>query len=517
MNRQKLKFLISNTAPDDQRLTVMRRDFSGGINTRQHASKIGDTQVEDITNWETMVAGETSKQKGTTLIEDLGDDNAGTGAFGFQPMGGANELLVTHGQKLEGWVGSSTFTEHSTSLTDSLPVTMIKVTCSGANGDVVILYDGGVAYQMLQNHNVTALADDNTGCPLTNALTFYRNRVWALKDNLLYWSAALPSTYAAQFDRATHVYSMTVGAERGIVGVRDMGLLCFGADAVYGINPSVVPAATDLPEKILDIGCIASNTICQVADDVFFLASDGVRGVFRSQQDKLQMGESFPLSFNLKTQYDSISWNYISKACATYYDNKYLLALPVNSSTHNNQVWVYYPATKSWTVIDDWCVGAWAKVQFSGEERLFYIDSSDDMVYRAFYGNNNNSEAITSIFIGREEDFGQPLVTKVGGEIEIEAEAAGSGNTLVVSVAVDGGNFQLLGTLDLISSTAPILPIDLPFDLGDSYVVRQKLHLDSLGRWRTLQVKIVNSDDNTDPIVFYGYCLVSFAEEFEDE
>jgi hypothetical protein len=301
------------------------------------------------------------------------------------------------------------------------------------------------------------------------------------------------------------------------VGVRDMGLLCFGADAVYGINPSITPAATDKPEKLLDMGCVAGNTVVIVADDAFFLSTDGVRGVFRTQQDKLQMGQSFPLSYPLKNQYDVISWAYISKACATYFDNKYLLALPVNSSTYNNQVWVYYPASSSWAVIDGWNVGAWAKVKINGEERLYYIDSNDGVVYRAFYGNNNNGTAITATLISREEDCGQPLVHKNGGEIEIEADVAGSGNLLTVSTSVDGGNFVTLDTIDLTSTTAPVLPVILPFTLADSFIVRKKMHFDILGKWRTLQIKIENTDDNTDPIIIYGYSIITFVEEYEGE
>ena len=94
---------------------------------------------------------------------------------------------------------------------------------------------------------------------------------------------------------------------------------------------------------------------------------------------------------------------------------------------------------------------------------------------------------------------------------------AGSGNSLLVEVALDGLNYQTLGTIDLSSSTAPVLPIDLPFTLTDSYIVREKLHLESLGRFRTIQIRVTNSDDNTDPIIFYGYNIVTFAEEYTNE
>ena len=517
MFRNKFKYLASISAPDDKQLYIIRRDFSGGINTRQHASKISDTQAVSLTNFDIGTTAQTQKQKGITLVQDLSTD-AGMGAFGFEPRGGTNELLVIHGTNLEGWTGSGVFTKHDTGFTTTLPTTMVKATCSGTNGDVVLISNGtDNVHQMLQSHAVSDLANDNTACPLTTVLTFYRNRVWALKSNILYWSAALPATYLAQFDRTTNNYNITVGTERAILGLRDLGIICFGEDAVYGINPAVTPAATDKPEKMLDIGCVAGNTVVQVADDVFFLSSDGVRGVFRTQQDKLQMGQSFPLSYPLKEEFDTISWAYISKACAIYFDNKYLLALPVNSSTYNNQVWVYYPASGAWTVINGWNVGAWATVKISGEERLYYIDSNDGVVYRAFYGNNNNGTAITSTFIGREEDVEQPLVYKNGGELEIEAEVAGSGNTFAIYVSVDGGNYQSLGTVNLALASAPVLPVTLPFTLADSYAVRTKFHFDNLGKWKTLQVKIENTDSNTDPIILYSYTIVTFQEEYENE
>lgn len=505
------------TAPDDGQLFVIRRDFSQGSNTRQHASRIGENQAETIECLDIGIAGQCKKMPGYTLVEDLGND-AGTGALGFEPRGGTNELLVTHGTKLEGWIGAGVFTEHDAGFTTNLPTTMIKVTCSGANGDVVLVSNGtDNVHQMLQDHTVTDVGDANADCPKTTVMTFFRNRVWALKDNLLYWSDALPASYDGAFDRTTNNFNVTVGTQKAIIGVRDMGLLCLGSDAVYGINPSIVPAATDKPEKILDIGCVADKTAIQVGDDVLFLAPDGVRGIFRTQIDKMQLGQSFPLSYALKNEFESISWTYIAKACAVHFDNKYFIALPVDSSTYNNEVWVYYPAQKSWIVIPDWNVGAWAKIKFNNEERLYAIDSNDGKVYRMWSGTNNNGSAITSTLISREEDGGQPLVKKNGGEVEIETTAAGSGNTLVVSISINGEAFQTLGTVDLTSTAAPTLPVNLPFSLADTYVIREKFHLDSFGPWRTLQLKIVNDDDNTDDIIVYGYSIITFAEEYEGE
>lgn len=84
-------------------------------------------------------------------------------------------------------------------------------------------------------------------------------------------------------------------------------------------------------------------------------------------------------------------------------------------------------------------------------------------------------------------------------------------------MAVDGGSFTVLGTVDLSSAGSPTLPIALPFALADQFIVRENLHLDSLGKWKTLQVMIENNEDNTDPIVISAYSIISFIEEYFNE
>jgi len=185
-----------------------------------------------------------------------------------------------------------------------------------------------------------------------------------------------------------------------------------------------------------------------------FLANDGVRGVFRTQQDKLQLGASYPLSFALKDRYDLISWGYIKNACAVFYDNKYVIALPTNNSTFNNEVWVYYPTTRGWTYITDWNIAAFAKVKFSGEEKLYAIDSTDASVYQVFSSYLNNGSAMTLKIESREEDFGQPLSYKVGGEVEVEARATEEAEVITVDAAIDEGAYENLGDLTLTGSVA---------------------------------------------------------------
>lgn len=507
---------------DDQALVVERQDFSNGINTRQAARQIGEKQAVEIINYDVSIPGEIRKDLGATLIEDLGNDPC-TGIFGFEPAGGANVLVVAHGQKLETWPGSSTFTERKTNFTTNLSTGMFKAEEQG-EGDVFMVGNGTdnwfrfapSDYSSPQDLGSTAGTGSDSP-PKSKVGVYYRNRFWVLKDNNAYFPDAYPADYSSAYDTVTNAFRMPVGPERAAIALRDQGIVFIGRDQIWGLNPSLIPdATTDKPEKILEIGCVAGKTAIQVADDILFLAKDGVRGLFRTQQDKIQAGQSFPLTYGLKTEFESINWAYAEKACAIYFDNKYLLALPTNSGTYNNQVWIYYPALGCWRIRDGWNVASFGTMKVNGEERLYYVDSTDGKVYRAFYGDTDNGEAILSTFIGREEDMGNKGQYKVGGEIEVSALTVNEASSINIYVSLDGQGFVLLGIFDVSSGTSPTLPVDLPFNLADNYTKFKKFHLDSFGRWRTIQVKVEDSIESSD-VVFYGYTIKTFLEEYENE
>ncbi|OPZ87268.1 MAG: hypothetical protein BWY74_03441 [Firmicutes bacterium ADurb.Bin419] len=347
-------------------------------------------------------------------------------------------------------------------------------------------------------------------------MTYYRNRVFALKSNLLYFSDAFPANYATAFDRVTNAFRIPTGTERAVLGIRDLGLIVMGSEQVWGINPSSTPAATDVPEKILDIGCAAGDTAVQVGDDVYFLAYDGVRGVFRTQQDKLQSGASYPLSYVLKDEVASINWTQVSKACAVYFDNKYFLSIAVDSSSYNNEVWVYYPATQGWMIITGWNIAAFAKLKVNGEERLYGIDSNDGSVYRLWFGSSDNGIAINYQEEGRKEDMGQPLVTKSGGVFKLRAFAAGDYD-ISVYVSIDDSEYSLLGTMNL-NGGGLTLPFTLPAQLSSTIILEDQFHLDALGPWRQIRFKIQhNALNGNDQIIFYDRVLTTYADEYQSE
>lgn len=508
-------------AKDDSPLYKITKDISGGINNRQHGSIIGDNQVTVLKNVELSVLGESSKRRGITELVDMGDGDKGTALHGFMPVGGTDLLIATHGQKLETITSAGSATERKTNFTASNDTTILSAAESGENDVVLVYVSGNNWFRMNQSFTFQDLGNTaGTGSdspPASGVALWFRQRLWILKSNLLYYSAPFPADFSTAFDTVNDAYKVDIGTEKALISIRDQGIVVMGQEATYGVNPSTTPDATDKVEKLLDIGCAEGKTAVQVGDDVLFLANDGVRGLFRSQQDKLQTGSSFPLSYPLKTQFEDINWAQISKARATFFDNKYLLALPTGSSTENNVVWVYYPSTNAWVIIEGWAVSDWAKIKFSGgEEKLYIIKNDDDVVLRAFSGYSDDGTAIQYLEEGRKEDFEKPLVTKCGGELRIKALAVGD-YELSVYAEIDDGGYNLLGTASLANS-APILPVSLPFVLGAETIVEKVFHLDSLGPFKQIRIKIEHNDTNgSDDIKVYERTVVTYADEYQSE
>jgi hypothetical protein len=520
----KIRILTSNPAPDDQRLNIIRRDASGGVNTRQEPTRLTENQFTALTNVDISTPGERTKRLGNLATADDVGNVGCKELFTYVRQGYSDFMALIEGTTLWTWTtGDTTWTSRKTNFTDTIQASIIACKESGLTPDDVFVVQNGtdnawrVHIDGSGNYAGDDLGDGNTSPPVTRVGCWYGNRLWYIKNDLLYYSDAYDEDYGGAFDRTTNIFRVQVGEEMALVPTRDMGIICFGKSAVWAIAPSTVPAVTDQPILITSsVGCIAEKSACVVGDDVYWLAQDGVRAVKRTVQDKVQLGAEFPVSYLIKDEIDDINWAYAYKACAVYFDNKYLIAVPTGASTYNNKVLVFYPALNAWTVITGWNVGSWSKYEVAGEERLYYGDSNNGQMYRAFVNYTDNGTAISYSEESRKEDFGQPLLEKNGGELEIETNMAGDYD-LTISTSIDGAAYEVLGTINLINTSAPVLPVALPFTLAGEKVLKQKFHLDGLGSFRTIQIKIENAEANTDEIKIYGINIVTFAEEYFNE
>jgi len=518
MLRNILQQISRSYLQDDPRLFVTRRDYSGGINTRQHPNQIGENQATVLTNIDLSIPGQRVKRKGSATIGNDVGNNACKAAYGFIVQGATDQMLMIEGTTL--WkktAEAGNWASVKADFTNTTYAKIFQIKESGISPDDIVVVQNGTdnPFRFLSDGTAQDLGSTaGTGTdspPKSLANAWYGNRWWILKNDLLYFSDAYDSDYSSAFDTVSNVYRVPVGDERAIVSTRNLGMIVLGQDGVWALQPSATPAATDQPVPIVtDEGCVAGDTAVVVADDVYYMSQSGVRALKRTEQDKVQMHSDLPISYPNKDEYDSINWAYIEKAKAVYFDNKYIIALPTGSSTTNNKVWVYFPATNGWSVIDGWNVGAWFKYKVSGEERLYYADSTNGQAYRAFTGYTDDSVAITMTEEGREEDFQQPMLWKMGGTLEVEAMGQGGVYNIAVYASIDGGSYSQLGTLLLENLSAPTLPENVPFTLAGEEYERGSFPLDSLGRFRTIKVKLTNNNVNVGDIKVLGHNITTF-------
>jgi len=256
-----------------------------------------------------------------------------------------------------------------------------------------------------------------------------------------------------------------------------------------------------------------------VGDAIFYFAQDGFRELSRTIQDKLQSGVSYPLSYQLKDAYDEISWGNISKLSMVYFDNRVLIAVPTGSDSFDT--WVYYPATTAWTVWTGLSPRCWAKYKVLGDERLYYGKHEDGTVYRMLYGwtdegtTTTNGTNIDMEEISRNEDVGQPMVYKRGGEVEVKMRAIGDYD-INVAIEFDENGYNVLGTLNLAGGLVTF-PTTFPVIFGDN-IKYGKFHLDQYERWRTAQLKIYySSGSGTSDVAILEHNITGFIEEYETE
>jgi len=104
-----------------------------------------------------------------------------------------------------------------------------------------------------------------------------------------------------------------------------------------------------------DIGCSARKSVVQAGGGVFFLSDSGVyflqpQPASAESMKLLTMAD--PISAPIDNVIQRINKNYAYRAVATYWNNRYYLAVPLDDSTVNNTVLVYNFILRQWESVD---------------------------------------------------------------------------------------------------------------------------------------------------------------------
>jgi hypothetical protein len=512
---------------DDQSMAIIRQDVSGGINNRVAGNAIKENQMLVMYNVDIGTPGETSRRPGSVITgNDTGEDDTIMALLAFVIQGGTDNLIRMHGQKLERWAQAGNWINIKNDFTaGATEIGLCACKESGLSPDDVFIVQDGVnnpwriaaaSWATQDLGNTAGTGSDSP--PKSTVMCWYANRLWVLKNDLLYPSDAYTPDYATAFDTTGMSFRVPVGPERGLIATRDTGIIVLGRDQIWGIMPSIIPAPdTDKPQPIItNHGVVSKKGYANTGDDLYYFAHDGFRSLKRTQQDKLSGGPELPISYPLEDEYNRINFAYIDRLSMEYYDSKIFISVPTSATTFDT--WVYFPATNGFIIIIGWAPSCWAKIKISGAEQLHYGKYGDDTVYRAWYGYTDegttgiNGTSINYQEEGRKEDAGQPLIKKQSGSVRIETEASGNWN-LTVYVSFDDGDYIPIGTINL-ANVSPTLPVNLPFTLSGTSIKRSVFHLDSYPAWYTMQLKIIsNENTGADGIKILSRGFITFPTE----
>jgi len=110
-------------------------------------------------------------------------------------------------------------------------------------------------------------------------------------------------------------------------------LVVFNRKSIHlmsGISGSLADVSTNVVTT--EIGCSARKSVVQVANQIMFLSDQGIYSVEFLDAYNLR-GTGTPISETIQPFIERINQDYVHLSCGVYFDNKYWIALPLNSES----------------------------------------------------------------------------------------------------------------------------------------------------------------------------------------
>lgn len=257
------------------------------------------------------------------------------------------------------------------------------------------------------------------------------------------------------YDQIANQFRITAGIADFTVAMQPFyedGMIVFNRNSMHlvsGVSGGL--ADTTVNELTREIGCLARKSIAQRGPEILFLSDNGVYSVSFLDQYNLR-GVDLPLSDAIQPTIDRINRSLASNAVGAYFDNRYFLAVPLDSTagegdaTGNNAILIYNFLNQAWESVDSVNDSRWNVLNFhiarSGDRNDLYavndlgglhkIDAADDDsdTLSIVPGESSTTVPISSRVVTRRYTMGG-LDRKRFSELQMQVE---SGN----SMASDG-------------------------------------------------------------------------------
>jgi hypothetical protein len=223
------------------------------------------------------------------------------------------------------------------------------------------------------------------------------------------------------FDRIGNQFRVSSGKSDYLVGLQPFtqdSIVAFNRKSIHlltGVSGSLTDVKTNVVTS--EIGASARKSIVQVANKILFLSDQGIYSVEFLDEYNLR-GTGIPISETIQPYIDRINQDYAQLSCGVYFNNRYWLAVPLDSAPGAGN------ATKLNTLIVYNFIN-------QGFESIDSVDSEDF--------------AIRELLVGREgAQNALYLTTEEGGLHKVDARDGGD----VVSLTAGSSDNE---SLDVIS------------------------------------------------------------------
>ena len=156
------------------------------------------------------------------------------------------------------------------------------------------------------------------------------------------------------YDQVYAQYRFNAGTSDFVVGLHSFAedrLLVFNRNSIHIVANTTNLQSASTQVLTDEVGCVARQSIEQVGNQVIFLSDNGVYGTQFLDEYNLR-GTETPLSEPINETIQRINKNAQENAVAVYFDNRYYIALPLDSSNNNNAILIYNFLNKQWESID---------------------------------------------------------------------------------------------------------------------------------------------------------------------
>lgn len=479
--------------------------FNGGMVSNNRASKLSNTQFSEGINFDIDQLGQVTTRRGVALqgVSPTGSSIQGLGYFDTPSFEYLLEVANTKLYRFDGsaWSAAiSGYTANSASLKIDFAQLINFMYFVDGNGPAQ-RYDGTSITSGTASWGVTTVPPN--GC---SGICTHQNRliVWGDPSNpqYLYISDIISSNFAS-----TNLVQVGTGDGDNIIGclswISDQ-LLVFKERSIYVADTSQGVGSSAALQRIHNtVGCVSKRTIKQigadkVGQDVFFLARDGVRSVLTTIQDG-QQGITPPISYPINDWIQRINWGVASTSNAVYWNNRYLIALPIDSASTPNYVFVYHTINQSWSGYWlGWTPKIFCITGFAENPHLTFGDASGNVMqwldYVPLTGETevdykDNGVDISSSITTKAYNFSQFQNNKIGHNVECEffdSEAA-----INLYVNMDGsGPIQSISNFDSSLDPGFMVPFSVPLVIAAGGVRRASNDLLQYGEFREIQLTV---------------------------